>query len=511
MKTEQQSKSLGYLPLDGRPVNLSFVHLLAASAGLTLDSPQPDKLGQLKTPADSLAVQRWMEKQGENWAGLILSLDMWSFGGLIPSRLSDQPVEALAERLEKLTTLLPNNLPVLAYSSITRTPNYNSAEEEPDYWATYGETLHHYSVAVHKKAGLTADFAPLLQPDLLLAHELGLPVEVVNDWLERRKIRWAYHRGLLAEAETGRFSALIFCQDDTEPWGFSAVEAANLRQLIQRQQLEANCWVQTGADELGMTCLARALNQRVTRPLKVWVATTADTGLATELPFDGASLETVLTQRLQATGLERCPNKTDADVWLLLHTPSEREGVGDHCGLKPASLKPEEQGAKALSLLEEAGRFNKPVALADVSYANGADPALMATLKRQAPDTLAKLYGYSAWNTPGNALGSALAMLSVRLQAERQGGFQPEAFKQALFTRLADDWLYQGHWRQQLRASTGYQFGKPDPPEALDPAKLNALMKEDLAWLQALLGLGSKTVQLSFPCNRTFEVAVDLA
>jgi hypothetical protein len=88
---------------------------------------------------------------------------------------------------------------------------------------------------------------------------------------------------------------------------------------------------------------------------------------------------------------------------------------------------------------------------------------------------LAHLAGYSAWNTAGNTLGSAIAFgrLAARVNTPERG----RARREAVFARMVDDALYQSQVRPQVRAllhePSPYDLGEQ---RAEAEAHLNALI-----------------------------------
>jgi hypothetical protein len=110
------------------------------------------------------------------------------------------------------------------------------------------------------------------------------------------------------------------------------------------------------------------------------------------------------------------------------------------------------------------------------------------------PERLQKLWGYAGWNTTGNTAGSALALGTARWAAERQGINTEEAFKEALFVRLADDWAYQTKVRDELKS-----------PDLND---LKAKLSPHLQRIGAALKYQPSGITLAFPWNRLFEVEI---
>ena len=504
------------LPLDARPVCYQTPQLLAAMAGIPLYLPPLALLGSLqalKQPADAAPLLAWVHEvlaQHQAPQAIIASLDLLAYGGLIPSRVGQETLEALQQQVLAFYGAL-QGCRLHAFSSILRIPAYNNAEEEPDYWATQGLALYHYSVALHRcqEEGLALP-APNAHIDPL----------VLKDFVARRQRnhalnRWHLEAGL--QGLTPPLNTLAFCQDDTGSHGLNVQEAQELAALLQQQGVPPQQgWVQTGADEVAHTLLAQvALAHTGHRPPhipKVWVAYTAPQGGEAHAKFDGQPLQAVVAQRLAACGAQAVASVEEAHLVWLIHGPlAETEGaMGDHCEGRAPQLNAPLQHAEAQRVVQQAQRLGLPLLLADVASANGGDMALFEALfevnKAQEPvDTW--LYAYAGWNTPGNTLGSCLAMGLLRWWAEQQGSYAPAVGRHLLWLRFMDDLFYQGQVRAQLKAQHG---GNIPPAPALQPV-LQQAMQAAAAVLQQRTGLQAPSPhwQATWPCGRWFEVHLD--
>jgi hypothetical protein len=484
-------------------------------AGIPLHLPPLALLGSLqalKQAAPASPLLAWVKATLANdpsAQAAITSLDLLAYGGLIPSRVGQESLEALQQQVLAFYEAL-QGLHLHGFSSILRIPAYNNAEEEPEYWATQGLALYHYSVALHRcqQEGL-----PLPAPN---AHIDPL---VLKDFVARRQRnhalnRWHLEAGL--QGATPCLSTLTFCQDDTGSHGLNVQEAQELATLLQQQGVPPQQgWVQTGADEVADTLLAQvALAQTETTP-KVWVVYTAPQGGEAHAKFDGQPLQAVVAQRLAACGAQAVATAEEAQLVWLIHGPlynplAAIEGaMGDHCEGRPPQLNTHAQYAEAKRVVAQAKALGLPLLLADVASANGGDMALFEALfevKAQEPvDTW--LYAYAGWNTPGNTLGSCLAMGLLRWWAEQQGCYAPAVGRHLLWLRFMDDLFYQGQVRTQLKAKHGHQ----PPTPALQPV-LQQAMQAAATTLQQHTGLPAPSPQwqATWPCGRWFEVHLSL-
>ncbi|MEB3287039.1 MAG: DUF4127 family protein [Vampirovibrionales bacterium] len=515
-----RSPDLTLVPLDARPVCYTLPLQLANMAGLGLKCPPPEILGRLKQPADEAALFLWFERTLNKNARLkkispeqlpspvIAAMDTVAYGGLIPSRVGLETPEALKRRVNRFLSLLQQKTLLLAFSSILRIPAYDNNEEEPDYWADYGKALYDYSYAAHQT------------PDTAKALEKTFPESVLADFLTRRQRNYnlnQFYSGLLSQ---NKLDYLVFCQDDTGAYGLNVQEAQALKTVIDEKNLLNNAHVQTGADEVALCLMARCLSQWYVAAgfpaLKVWIEYTDLAAAQTIAKFDGLAIETVVKRAIATCGALLAEKAQDADVTLWVHTPPAGQAQGDHCDASPPALQTQLQVDKLLSAFEAAFKKSHPVAVADVAYANGADPLLVGALldetepdeTQRLPNLSESLYGYAGWNTPGNTIGTVVATMIVRLLAERNGTFDLTAFKKLLMVRFSDDGFYQAYARREIRREySPVEFPMGTLPEKAT-ALLNTLMQERTACLQKRLGLPVTDVRFCFPCDRTFEVAL---
>ncbi len=471
-----------FVPLDARPVCYDLPRMLADTAGVTLLLPPKSIWGDLKQPRDWQAFQHWLKTNITVEMPVIVALDTIAYGGLIPSRLGTESIDELNQRLQWFYEISETNQ-LYGFSSVMRIPNYNNDEEEPEYWSAYGKRLYQYSVRRHREGKAKLD---------------SLPEAVLRDFLWRRQRNHQLNQGYLDAVNHNKLEQLVFCQDDTGEFGLNVQEAKLLESLVEEQNLEHKARLQTGADEVASCYLSQLILQRsVLKKPKVFVVYSNIETSNLLLRYDGVSAETLVKQKINACGAMQVRQKNDADLVLWVHTPVSGK-QWDHImdfGEIPQQAITDESLKSLLTLINS----NK-VIIADLAYANGADYHLGEALLNHIQPT--QLYGYAAWNTGGNAMGTALAMGCVRWWAEENNCFDEGAFKQLMFTRWADDWLYQSKWRQQLRQ----KFTEKIPTVE----QLNKLLCEDIGLLMNQFNLNDPKVQLSLPCNRLFEIAIHL-
>jgi hypothetical protein len=475
------------VPLDARPVCYEQIQDLARIGDLKLSMPPANLLGMLKQPAPIDTLREWWKEalaRNPN-SSIILSLDMLTYGGLIPSRVNVENIDTLGDRAhEFLTHLKSSQKPRYGFSSILRIPDYNSDEEEPNYWAYYGKMLSTFSEETHRSGNM---------PDYLFNKIPGL---VIQDFLGRRQKNLEVNERYIGLIEQKVLDFLLYCQDDTGAYGLNVQEAEFLKKESQKRRLQQKIVTQTGADEAAMLLLAKAVWSKELRSIKVYPWFFPEHGKKAYARFDGIPLGNVVQRHIQTLGGIASLSVKDADLILVINAPSQ--DMGDH---NTQELVTREKPMIA-ELVEALKTWipQKHVAVADVVHANGGDPAtLLQCLEDKVP--LNKLAGYAGWNTPGNSIGCALAMGAMVHWAESHGTLNHDAREALLLKRLLDDWVYQSEVRIRLKRRS---------QELPTNEELNLEMQDRVNALKVLFQKPELSPSFAFPCQRYFEIAVTL-
>lgn len=473
------------LPLDARPVCLQLPLDVAAMTGISIHAPAKEALGVLKEAANLSEISAWLEKllNQHPEAPVIASLDLIVYGGLIPSRIHHDSLEDLQTRLRAfLEHPLLKNRRIYSFSSIMRIPNYNNAEEEPDYWAEEGAAIYQASANAHASGDTHVAFQSVSEP-------------AKTDFLTRRQINFELNQYILTFVDSGQIAQHIFAQDDTGEFGLNVQEAQQLKQLAESKNLPVS--VQTGADEIALLMLCRSVLD--TSPIipKIAVEYWPQNSEKAMAKFDGLPVESVVQSKISACASQLVINQSDADITLLVNGPRQNR-MGDHCeNQDTGSLSPNEKTAwvqRATELLQA------PLAIVDVAFANGGDNELMKALS-DANFPLLDLYAYAAWNTPGNSIGTVVATALLTWVAKQNGTFNRDAHHKLILTRLLDDWGYQACVRKTLRAS--------GVPATNAESNLNRAMHDIETKLAAYLNISKcKPKSYSLPCQRYFEIEI---
>ncbi len=424
-----------FVPIDNRPVCYSLAKDIAAiDEDIELLTPPREFLGDLTKSARVNEILDWLENIPACDA-MVLSLDTIAYGGLIPSRRSPDSLEEIKARLNRLKPLLKNKK-VYAFSSIMRISNNNYNEEEKEYWKDWGKKIFEYSYS-----GVND----------------GIPQAILDDYLATRKRNFEINKTYL----NWGLNTLIFSKDDCAPKGFNVDEARELERLGAKTK--------TGADEIPLTLLARAIEKEI----KVFVEFTEPDYKDCISNYEDVSIEKSVQGQLELGGFTQVLTREEADIILVVNNFVERQG--EHV-----------MGWTTQPFRKTFPPPDKPYAVADVRYANGADNDFVVQILQDFP-----AYGYAGWNTSANTLGSLLAGVKVKWNAKK---YSDKAFRKLQMIRLLDDWAYQANVR--INGET---------------PQLEDLMKPYEERLTRYLEFKPvNPITYSYPWKRSFEIEVSL-
>lgn len=437
-----------FLPIDNRPVCYSLpADIVAMDKSIELFLPPRELLGSLTKNANIEGLFDWL-KQVPKCDSIILSLDTIAYGGLIPSRRSNDDLETVKSRLYSLKEILKEkNSKIYAFSSIMRISNNNYNEEEKDYWKDYGTQIFKYSYETHKFG----------------QSETIIPNEILKDYLKTRKRNFEINKIYIDWQKEGFFDTLIFSKDDCAEYGFNVKEASDLEQLGGKTK--------TGADEIPLTLLSRAIKKEV----KVFVKFIEPEFKNLISNYEDVSIENSVSGQLELGGFNEVKTEEEADIILIVNNFKRKQG----------ELV---MGWETEPFRGKLDLPQKPYVVADVRFANGADNNFVKELLLNI--NLNNFYGYSAWNTSANSLGSLLAGLKVKYKAEN---YDEDSFKKLQMIRFLDDWAYQANIRGQIE----------------QPTNIKDLMQPFEEELKILLNYNStNSISYIYPWNRKFEVEI---
>jgi hypothetical protein len=492
---------IGLIPLDERPANTRYPQQIAMIAGVDLQMPPSDLLSQRRTPAPADRLGAWLDDVAPGLDALIVSFEMLGYGGLIASRISDEPAGTIIGRLDRLRRLRRDHpyLRVFGFNVVTRVSNADDAIEEPTYWATYGQRLYRLSGLLDRASRgeqVASDLATL---------QAEIPADHSADFLRRRLRNHAVNLAGLGLLDAGVLDLLVLSSDDTSPVGLPSREKQWLSQWAGWLQPGERLLMYPGADEVGCALLARVVNesQGYQPPFDVRYALPDDQEIVA--PYEDGPVRITVERQIRAIGGRIDPEGAGLVLAVNPPVPRRSEWHPDHAVAERQAREPDlERLARAIAA------EHLPVIVADVAYPNGSDPVLIELLQRFV--ALPSLAAYGGWNTAGNTIGTALAQgcaaRFIRTEAERQ------AQEIVLLHRFLEDWGYQQVVRREVRAWLVATSETREPtPENLDATRalIEARLGELLADLPGFSG-NYRIVPGStrLPWQRTFEVDFEL-
>lgn len=453
---------IAFIPIDNRPVCYTLAEQIAKiNDKIELLLPPREMLGDLTKIADINGILNWL-KNLKKIDKIILSLDTIAYGGLVPSRRSNDTLEIIEKRIKKLKKVLEShNAEIYAFSSIMRISNNNINEEEKEYWNTYGKEIFKYSYDYHKNG-----FA-----------KTNVPQEILTDYLNTRKRNFEINKIYVQWAQENFFETLVFSKDDCAEYGLNVAEAKTLAIHIAAKKCDAH--IKTGADEIPLTLLARALSKG--KEIKIAPVYTQPNFTNNISRYEDVSVSESVKGQIELSGAT-ISDEQNADMVLLVNNFEAEQGelVMD-ININGFENK--------LSIP------NKPFLIADIVNANGADNNFVTKFLETNIDWN-NFLGYAGWNTTGNTLGSALCCAIVKFLTPKSN---LNAFKKVQITRFIDDWAYQAIVRKKLKSYLN-QPSISDLKKEIQPyeQKIQTKFKTNFS------------INYSYPWNRFFEIEVIL-
>lgn len=485
---------IGLIPLDERPANTRYPRMIAAIGAHELYLPPADILSRFREPAVCDDLAAWLSTQAAVCDALVVSCEMLGFGGLIASRISDEPAETVITRLDVLRRIRAAHpdLTIYGFNVITRVSRHNDAAEEPLYWADYGTLLFQLSQLMHRSEMGQGVAAALRET------RAAMPPDIIADFMHRRHRNHLVNRATLQLLADGVFNILVLSSDDTSPYGQPAREKRLLTRRAEILELGDRLLMYPGADEVASVLVARLLNEASRRTPSFRPVYFIPDGEDSVAPFEDGPVAKTVERQVQAAG-GRLIADGPADVTLFVHPPlrPDAEWVDDY----PDTTYPEQYHDDLLAgaaQIERRLARGEHVALADVAYANGASHTLM-----QALPTPLQLTAFGAWNTAGNSIGTVVAQACASL------GGDETANRHFLVRRLVEDWGYQTIVRHDLRDHLRQTTGSSEP-SGENLAQTCAWIAERLSAFLTQLNTPYRLNNVILPWKRTFEVDFEL-
>ena len=493
-----QGKKILYIPTDNRPVNLYQVVQVAEKLGYEILTPPEEILGSKNFNGDPDKLWIWLNKTAPQADFTVLSTDALLYGSLVASRVQDLNPSEIMERAHRFKTFDEKfpYLTIYAFGTIMRTPRTAAYHTEPAYYATHGQKIFQYTALLDKQE---MNKISRKEQKQLKELETQIPKEYLDDWFDRRNENFDANKYLIDLTREGVFDYFLLGCDDNAMFSQTHRESRYLTEHA-KDLGKTVIQVMSGADELGMLMIARAINRDMDYRPFVSVEYNIGKGAETFPTYGSESIGTSIDAAIIAAGGLKIPVHERADLVLAVNTRKNGKTLeaSDH---KKNKLKLRGDIKSFMTIVNNFLEKNYPVAVADISFNNGADKSLMNQLKQN--DLQFKIKAYGGWNTASNSSGFLIgAGVLTKFMDDKD-------IAELLITRYLDDWAYQTTVRNEI---TGECYRTGINPYKLDDVieQMNSLTTEKMSAFAAenLIVPGRwqlKNLIVTLPWFRVFE------
>ncbi|MGE4588809.1 MAG: DUF4127 family protein [Acidaminococcaceae bacterium] len=497
--TAEANRKIVYIPLDNRPVCLNYVKQTIKAAGYELAVPPEKLLANNEHNGNPRALWSWLNNAAQDADAAVLSTDSLIYGGLVASRTHHFSSDELIDKIKKFSELRENypNLKIYGFSTIMRTPRQSFGNVEPPYYTKYGTDIFALSQLNDKEEGQGLTAYERSQKKELLAR---LPQKHLNDWFERRQKNFHINLLLTDLARRRTFHYLVIGKDDDAPLSQTHMESRHLMEATL--DLSSNHFkILPGVDQIGLLLLTRTINELSSAQPVVHVIYSEGAGKNTLPYYSDQRLSSSVPDQIQAMGGRVSELPDNADLILAVNTPFD--GVTKDSTADDNLFFTSIYNKRFINIISNFVKNGSNLAIADISYANGADNGFMEELYKH--DLLDKIVAYSGWNTADNTIGYALSQ-GILAQKMSQSGKDT-----LLQIRYLDDWLYQSNIRPHLSNSLGKN--NPNIIYAIKPFHeeiVAAGYKLYAHYLKKDRFLQTINFKIDFPWNRLFEINITM-
>lgn len=483
---------IALIPLDNRPCNLRFPAKLGSSANIEVVSPPQKILGNFLKPGKPKEISKWLFDSAKNTDAFIISIDMLAYGGLIASRKLESSFEAAVSNLKIIHKIRKYNKSAKIYllNIITRTSiTVNSIASEKQW-----ENIFRY-LELNGKNVKSINSSEKRELNEL---KKAIPNKLLQDYFAVRERNHKINIEALKFIKNGSSDFIVFGKEDCSKYGPQKKEAEILKNLIHKNSLSEKVIILNGADEIASMLVSRYYLILKNKTPKIAVKYSLNPKNKISI-YEDESVEKVVDDHIRAIGAKKTSDKKNADLILFINMFSDRQKdiLFEHaCKRKTAEVNSLKQFCDRITNSQRAGKKN---AIADIAYANGADPEFMGLLMDKMD--LSLIHSFAGWNTSGNTIGSALAQAVLPFN------------KEFLIERFIDDLGYQAIVRRKINSILDK---KGNDKYNLGPnwGKIDKIVKYELVkWAKIFLktmNIPNYSLKIALPWPRTFEIDCDI-
>lgn len=392
-KQKEELATILMVPLDDRPANIYFPTQVGSSAGVEVIAPPQEMIGKFTTPGNGEEISKWLLENGDKADGFVISTSMLAYGGLVASRTGTKSLkDALPDIqvIKQLKELYPEK-PVYVYDTIQRLAVTAISDEYLKYYSQISE----WAVLYDKVVNLGMDGKERLEE-----LESIIPEAVLEDYKKARARNHAVNNLMIDWVKEGYIDYLILSQDDAAPYGLHRAERELLLEKVDTLNVGDQVAVFPGADEVDVVLVSRFVNQLFGTSPTFFVEYGGIHGKDWIAPFEDTTFEYNVLKHIVSAGGKIVTNEKDADIHLLLNTPSTADSTR------------EQDISGLVERTSELIADGEQVAIGDVWIVNKADEPFVIELAENVD--LTKILSYSGWNTAGNALGITVGHAAAR-------------------------------------------------------------------------------------------------
>ena len=506
-------KKIIYIPIDNRPINLTQTIEVAERLGYEVLVPPEIFLGT--GAGDELLgnpekLWQWLNENAPRADSAVISTDAMLYGSLVGSRKHQLTPEIILERtknFEKLREENPN-LPIYAFATIMRTPSYNweaAATEnipESEYYGKYGEKIFQYTALKDKEEtqGISA-----AEQNEIARIEKEVPARAMKDWFGRRAKNYDATKYFVDLTKSGAFQYFLVGCDDSAIFSQTHLESRHLTEYgkpLGRELFQ----VMSGADELGMLMLSRAINNDLHHVPSISISYNDGKGGETVPTFSNEKISESLEGAILSIGGIRVTDPANADLVLAINTNPNGKTID--AGGKKNKSKPHTGIGSYMKMLKGYVKNNYPVGVIDIAASNGSDNALMKRLRNE--NLQFKIRSYSGWNTATNSAGFLIGAGVLTNYMTNDDIYS------LLLTRYFDEWAYQANIRTKINngliwtvPGEGNVWNLGTRQEGLEKLTGDLLTKFAKENFRLPRGYNLENIQARFLWSRTFEADID--
>ncbi|HHW36332.1 MAG TPA: DUF4127 family protein [Bacillales bacterium] len=447
--THKQPRLL-VVPLDNRPANTYYPKKVGQAGGVEVILP-PQNLIHHQTASDSLdQLSAWILENSDAVDGFIISADMLTDGGLVDSRTSKQTTDGALQQLQIIKALKGKHptKPLYVYDTIQRLAptvlkdgNLEKYNLIRDWAITYDEVKNLNKIDLSTK---------------LIQLETKIGSDLIDEYKQIRNRNSTINATLVDWTEQGYIDYLVLGQDDANQTGLHRKEQENLIKKIKTNNIQHKVSVFDGADEVDVILISRFLATLKNYQTSFKIHYLGVSGTEWISPFDHYTLQTNIAKHVIAAGGIIASPSQQANIEVYVNTPNTLVKNNDTMQ-NLLSTNVEKNDAATGSINDELSQAvpeikrqianGKHVVFIDVEKVNQANQAYGDAIINDIGIT--NLLSYSAFNTAGNAIGTAIGHANSRFLYLEKGPQTPEIDEYAakgqvefLLNSLSSDHIY---------------------------------------------------------------------